>query len=99
MRRNWTNLANLGCPAPCVQVNKREMSNHNVQILIQSSTQIFFDRQCGPPKYTQYIFGKFYDDMEVDQGQKHLTVYLWADIKVNVFQLPTLSWVSASALY
>jgi len=61
MRRNWTNLANLGCPAPCVQ--------------------IFFDRQCGPPKYTQYIFGKFYNDMEVDQGQKHLTVYLWADIK------------------
>ena len=24
MRRNWTRLANLGCPVPCVQVKKRE---------------------------------------------------------------------------
>ena len=65
----------------------REMWKHKIKITTDidlTSTQIFFDRQCGPPKSTQYIFGQFMDNnMDVDQGEKHLIVYMLADIKVN----------------
>ena len=50
---------------------------------LPTSIQIFFERQCGPPKSTHYIFGQFYDAMDVDIGENHLAVYLLEDIKVR----------------
>ena len=48
MRRNWTLLANLGCPAPCVQVNKKrkrkilntEIKDGTYNILVQGMTKL-----------------------------------------------------------
>ena len=54
-----------------------------LQAKFKHISQIFFERQCGPPKSTHYIFGQFYDAMDVDIGEKHLEVYLLEDIKVH----------------
>ena len=62
---------------------KRKKNPEKTHKRYLTSTQIFFDRQCGPPKNEHYIFGKFTNSTEdVDQGEKHLVVYLLADIKV-----------------
>ena len=51
MRRNWTNLANLGCPAPCVQVKRRKhkkytMLKANLDISILGRYSRKFSPKC-----------------------------------------------------
>ena len=48
-------------------------------------TQTFFDRQCGPPTYTHYIFENFSKwALTVEKGEKHLLVYISPDMKVKI---------------
>ena len=75
-RQSW--LSCTLCPGWHKVVNKARISALDF-------TQTFFDRQCGPPMYTHYIFGKFSTQaLTVGDGEKHLLVYLLPDVKVKI---------------
>ena len=77
-------------PLPCLGPYPDDVGKKHLSVFLNTplttfllSIQIFFERQCGPPKSTHYIFGQFYDAMDVDIGENHLAVYLLEDIKVR----------------